>query len=139
MSNEAITAVGDEIDCKVCGKHLIAEFAYEMEGVCGACVKRLAHKYAMAHSGQPVFGFSTAEQLAEYAGRPRTTYRKEPISASLRRKVFERDGYRCRKCGSHIDLHADHIHPESKGGPTALDNLQTLCGPCNIAKGAKIE
>lgn len=30
----------------------------------------------------------------------------------------------------------DHVIPWSQGGPTELDNLQLLCGPCDIAKGA---
>lgn len=35
-------------------------------------------------------------------------------------------------------LQADHIYPESKGGPTTLENLQTLCKPCSIRKGATV-
>jgi hypothetical protein len=64
-------------------------------------------------------------------------YRKAEIPAALRTQVFERDGYRCRHCGTDEDLQADHIHPEVLGGPTELANLQTLCGPCNLRKGAK--
>ena len=36
-----------------------------------------------------------------------------------------------------VDLCADHIVPESKGGITALENLQTRCRSCNSKKGAK--
>lgn len=63
---------------------------------------------------------------------------KRPIPADLRWTVFERDGYACRCCGSRRDLHADHVHPESKGGPTTLENLQTLCRDCNVKKGTKL-
>lgn len=70
---------------------------------------------------------------------PRRTYpAKKPIPPSLRKAVLERDAYRCRHCGSHIDLCVDHIYPESKGGPTEMGNLQTLCRPCNSRKGASI-
>ena len=34
-----------------------------------------------------------------------------------------------------IELTKDHIMPKSKGGSDELDNLQTLCGPCNFKKG----
>jgi hypothetical protein len=34
-------------------------------------------------------------------------------------------------------LSADHVIPESKGGPTTLENLQTLCMRCNLKKGVK--
>jgi len=67
------------------------------------------------------------------------SYRKKRISASLRTKVFERDAYRCVKCGSWKDLCADHIYPEFLGGETTLDNLQTLCRTCNTKKGIKVE
>lgn len=62
-------------------------------------------------------------------------YTKQPISQSIRKRVFERDAYRCVKCGSHLDLCVDHIIPESKGGPSTMENYQTLCRPCNTAKG----
>lgn len=59
------------------------------------------------------------------------------IPQSLRKAVFERDQYRCRQCGSWIDLCVDHIHPLSKGGAATLENLQTLCRPCNSRKHDK--
>ena len=37
--------------------------------------------------------------------------------------------------GLGVKLHVDHIIPWSKGGETSIDNLQTLCGDCNIGKG----
>jgi hypothetical protein len=63
-------------------------------------------------------------------------YKKKPISAKLRWAVFKRDQYRCVMCGSEEDLTADHIHSEARGGEATLDNLQTLCRPCNAKKGA---
>lgn len=68
---------------------------------------------------------------------PSPIYSKKKIGHELRRKVFERDAYRCVHCGDHIDLTVDHIHPESKGGTLDMDNLQTLCRPCNCRKGVK--
>lgn len=90
-------------------------------------------------------GGGVLDMLAEEAGIPRgfgerraPAKTKAVISAGLRTQVFERDAYRCKHCGTHKDLRADHIHPESKGGPTTLENLQTLCAPCNSKKGARI-
>lgn len=62
-------------------------------------------------------------------------YRKATISRRLSKEVMERDAYRCVTCGTHVDLSCDHIIPESKGGPTSLGNLQTMCRPCNSRKG----
>lgn len=64
-------------------------------------------------------------------------YKKEKIKRSLSKQVMERDAYRCVSCGTHIDLSCDHIIPESKGGATVIENLQTMCRPCNSRKGAK--
>jgi hypothetical protein len=60
---------------------------------------------------------------------------KEKIPRALAKQVFERDGYRCVTCSGWIDLTCDHVVPESKGGPTTLENLQTMCRPCNTRKG----
>ncbi len=47
----------------------------------------------------------------------------------------------CERCGTELDAgwHGDHVHPHVRGGPTALDNGQALCPPCNLAKGAQME
>lgn len=64
---------------------------------------------------------------------------KLPIPEELRQRVFKRDGYRCRYCGSKEGpFHADHVYPESKGGVTSFDNLVTACKRCNSKKRAKI-
>ena len=63
---------------------------------------------------------------------------RKKVPNKLRKEVFERDEYRCQHCGDWHDLCIDHIYPESKGGPTKLDNLQTLCQKCNTIKGARI-
>lgn len=56
------------------------------------------------------------------------------IPEDLRQRVFERDGWACLECDSERDLCCDHATPVSKGGETTLDNLQTLCRPCNSRK-----
>lgn len=66
------------------------------------------------------------------------TNRKARISRALAKHVMERDAYRCVQCGTHLDLTCDHIIPESKGGPTTVENLQTMCRPCNSSKGTKL-
>lgn len=67
------------------------------------------------------------------------------IPLSLRYKVLVRDNFRCKICGQSpakdiaTSLHVDHLYPWSKGGPTSLENLRTLCSDCNLGKGNKIE
>jgi len=61
------------------------------------------------------------------------------ISDALRRFIYERDGYRCVKCGAADDLTLDHIHPWVLGGVNDAANLRTLCRPCNSRKNATVE
>lgn len=60
------------------------------------------------------------------------------ISDALRQFVYERDGYRCLRCGATEDLTLDHIHPWVLGGTNSVENLQTLCRPCNSRKNATV-
>lgn len=60
------------------------------------------------------------------------------IKASVRARVWERDGQRCTYCGSvEGPFHLDHVHPVSRGGGSDFDNLTVACSPCNLSKGAK--
>lgn len=58
----------------------------------------------------------------------------------IRFQVLKRDDFRCQACGKSpsafpgLHLHVDHKVAWSNGGETTLDNLQTLCEPCNIGK-----
>lgn len=120
--------------CLMCGDdsdsamEAIDGYDREVEAVhlCWKCCNFAATAFARKHGGLPVDA---------YFERERTAYQKAKISRSLSKAVFERDAYRCVTCGDHRDLTCDHIIPESKGGPTALENLQTMCRPCNSRKG----
>lgn len=56
----------------------------------------------------------------------------------LRFKILNRDNFTCQYCGRTVEdgikLEIDHIHPESKGGKTTIDNLIVSCNLCNIGK-----
>jgi hypothetical protein len=62
-----------------------------------------------------------------------------------RAAVMSRAGGRCERhgllfgrCKVTERLHADHIHPHSKGGSTTVANGQVLCSQHNKQKAAKI-
>lgn len=67
----------------------------------------------------------------------RDDYRKK-IPHQIRDAVYERDGYACLICAATEDLTLDHITPWSRGGQDTIENLRTLCRPCNSRKGASV-
>jgi hypothetical protein len=64
--------------------------------------------------------------------------KKIPIPESMKWKIFGRDNFTCKKCGSRRYLTVDHVHPESRGGKADESNLQTLCKSCNSSKGNRV-
>ncbi|WP_406135918.1 HNH endonuclease [Streptomyces albidoflavus] len=77
------------------------------------------------------FGFFGTGHLPDESVTRRAPTRK------LRMQVLKRDGYRCVVCGrratDHTDLeiHVHHLVPWRMHGPTAGENLVTLCGTCH--------
>ncbi len=49
----------------------------------------------------------------------------------LRRRVLERDGWRCQRCGRRDRLEVHHLEHRSRGGRDANDNLIVLCRECH--------
>lgn len=70
---------------------------------------------------------------AEFEGNLRS-----PIPNEVQITVWNRDGGKCVKCGSSINLEFDHIIPVSMGGSNTARNIQLLCERCNRSKGANI-
>lgn len=64
--------------------------------------------------------------------------KRRTIPAETQRLVRDRDENRCVLCGSHENLHLDHIIPFSQGGGNQPENLRVLCQTCNLKKGAGI-
>jgi hypothetical protein len=60
-----------------------------------------------------------------------------PPAASLRERIFARDGWRCVYCGEVYPserLSLDHVQPRLRGGDASEGNLVTACRPCNARK-----
>lgn len=62
----------------------------------------------------------------------------EDFTASQKKEILERDGYKCVICGrgkEHgVELHVDHIKPKDLGGKATIENGQTLCAQHNFLK-----
>ena len=56
------------------------------------------------------------------------------VREAFRRNTFERDGHKCKMCGSEEDLAAHHITDRNEmpnGGYTTRNGI-TLCPPCHL-------
>lgn len=64
------------------------------------------------------------------------------LSIHLRRYIKERDNYQCQLCQIEFmeeKLEVDHIFPYSLGGSNDKINLMSLCKPCNLDKGKRLD
>lgn len=93
--------------------------------ICDSCAGKVSSAYENWHGGSSC-GNSEAKK-------------KKRIGPALALSVFRRDGFICKACKKTGDLTVDHIIPESLGGLTSEENLQTLCRSCNSIKGTKLE
>lgn len=59
-----------------------------------------------------------------------TRYLRSDEWRELKRKVLQRDGYKCRNCGSSVGLQVHHKSYDRFGGES-LDDLITLCVVCH--------
>ena len=62
--------------------------------------------------------------------KPRLKLAPDEYSA-LRRRILERDGWRCQICGSMRDLQVHHLKHRSRLGDDEPDNLIALCLRCH--------
>ncbi len=67
------------------------------------------------------------------------------IASQTRRKIYDRDGWRCHYCRHEVVVGVphehpqratiDHMRPKSSGGTDNPENLLTCCHRCNYEKG----
>jgi len=49
----------------------------------------------------------------------------------IRKRVYQRDGYRCVMCGKKGKLHAHHIVPVRISKDNSMNNLVSVCNKCH--------
>lgn len=63
------------------------------------------------------------------------------LSHGLTNKLLAAQGWKCAICFCNLRVHKyhrDHIIPLARGGLHCDANMQMLCQPCNLSKGAKM-
>jgi len=58
------------------------------------------------------------------------------VSYDSWRSILYQQNFKCAKCKGKRKLEMDHIIPILKGGQHTVSNIQALCKPCNVRKGA---
>ena len=56
--------------------------------------------------------------------------------ADLKRRIFERAGYRCECCRVHVATELEHAISAGRGGPDDFDNCYGVCRICHRWKEA---
>lgn len=75
-----------------------------------------------------------------------TAHKRRALKASTRsdltrqeiEEIIKIQKGKCALCLKKAKLTLDHITPLSKGGENSRRNIQMLCKPCNLSKGAKL-
>lgn len=75
--------------------------------------------------------FNVESKLSGAASRTRY------IPQSVKHYVWRAAGGKCSCCGSKNNLQFDHVQPVALGGGSTANNLQLLCGSCNLRRGVK--
>ena len=116
--------------CSICGENDADPLCFGDTIICGSCAEAIANHFNRAHSGAWLTWSN--EQSEPYPG-----IRRKEIGGTKRNRVYERDAYRCRYCGSYKTLTLDHLIPVSQGGDNSDDHLVACCKSCNSIKGTR--
>lgn len=110
---------------------------------CGCSFRKKSnrHNYNKYCSRECYFGVAKK-------GRMYSSERPRKIGPAVRRRIADRDKWRCRLCGIRVldnvsdrhprKLNVDHVIPLSRGGGGDDCNLQCLCRSCNSSKADKV-
>ena len=66
-------------------------------------------------------------------------YLKSDHWIALRTRVYKRDGYKCKRCGSTFCIQAHHKLYREKWEDSLLEDLVTLCSGCHKAEHKPVQ
>lgn len=128
--------------CKQCrNAQSAARYAAKGEQI---AAKKLAYRSANRHLARAhTVAWAAANPLSRQANRAKYRARKRGAGGAYtaedikQLKLLQRG--RCAACTVRLEngFHVDHFQPLALGGSNDPTNLQLLCPPCNLSKGAK--
>lgn len=80
------------------------------------------------------------KEVVSHRRRARIAEANGTHTAADLKALLAAQGHRCAYCRADlrkVKRHLDHVMPLARGGSNGCENLQYLCAPCNLAKGAK--
>lgn len=118
--------------CLRCGKN---NFRHVGKGLCSSC-------YAKDYKSDPDRNRRVEKQKADWYRLhhedellKRKSYREQRNFDGKREAVLNRDGCKCRRCGSSEDLVVHHKDGKGRGSDLPnndISNLETLCRGCHL-------
>ncbi|MFT3894078.1 MAG: HNH endonuclease [Anaerolineales bacterium] len=131
-------SVPQEIEIEDAATGLLAEHSNGCPSEAIIMIRKV-HEYAIAYGDGKITSKIAKEALAVFGIKNNPPiYERQQIPDDVKMFVWQRDGGRCVKCRSQVNLEYDHIIPVSKGGSNTARNIQLLCENCNRAKGANL-
>ncbi len=120
--------------CKECGKEFVPALrSLKTQVFCSEECRMIDYYRKRQERGRAEerrkYYSNNKEKLIEY----NRIYRRKTAYDGNGIKAMERDGFKCRSCGSTEDLHIHHIDGsgQSDNPNNVLDNLITLCSSCH--------
>ncbi|MBX3488883.1 hypothetical protein [Parvibaculum sp.] len=110
--------------CALCGAEIHVQFEYQQRGLCGFCADAAANLFMLAHAGEPL---TWREQRA--SGKPK------PVPEPMRWIVWQRDGFKCGRCGSSDMLRAVPKERGADGDKLPPEAIETVCNRCLSGRG----
>ena len=124
-----------------------ALFNQDTTRLCEDCALELIHWYCERRLGYFLrYIFAGEDRTLKLVDRVQDERERKSRAKSRRKSkrkkrqaIIDQQEGKCQVCKQEITIdfmHIDHITPRSKGGTDMPENLQGLCPPCNINKGA---
>ena len=118
-----------------------AYYAANAEKIKASCAKYSAANPEKSKAATAAWRAANPDAVRVYSHNRRARERAAggKLSPDLAARLFKIQRGKCACCGVSIEdgNHMDHVIPVALGGPNEDWNIQLLCAPCNLSKGAK--
>lgn len=127
--------------CKLCSKKCTAAYRAanpDKVRICNSSYRASRPEVHRASTAKWAAANPEAHRIRDQNRRARERSNGGRLSPGLAAKLLTLQRGKCACCGVKLVAnHLDHVIPVALGGPNEDWNMQLLCPPCNLSKGAK--